>query len=380
MAAKVLFYAPGLVDGGAERLWSCLATAIKARGFDVVFAQDFEAFENRSNLDASIPVHTLGRNHLGSVRALARVLKTEKPDIALAAVGGSNIKLILAKALARSDVRTVLTFHGFREWNTGILSFVSYLGLPLLSTLADCTVAVSDGLKEDLIRRWRARRDRLITILNPVFFPASAPVPTAAELKARPQTLLAVGRFVPEKSFLTLIRAFARIERPSAKLIILGKGPTEAKLRAEIANLRLGQRVILPGYSQEPWSHYASARCFVLSSNSEPFGNVVVEAMAFGLPVVATACSGPQEILRHGQFGRIVAVGDELQLADAMRDALDDPGDPMARRRRADEFSFDARVPNYEALIRKILKDNGLADKLPEIIAQDNNHAVAQLV
>jgi glycosyltransferase involved in cell wall biosynthesis len=205
-------------------------------------------------------------------------------------------------------------------------------------------------------------------------------VPTAAELKARPPTLLAVGRFVPEKSFLTLIRAFARIERPSAKLVILGKGPTEAKLRAEIASLRLGQRVILPGYSQEPWSHYASARCFVLSSNSEPFGNVVVEAMAFGLPIVATACSGPQEILRHGQFGRIVAVGDELQLADAMRDALDDPGDPMARRKRADEFSFDARVPNYEALIRKILKDNGLTDKLPELVAQDNRHAAAQAV
>ena len=250
----------------------------------------------------------------------------------------------------------------------------------MLSTVADCTVAVSDGLKEDLIQRWHARRDRLITILNPVFFPPSAPVPTAEELKARPQTLLAVGRFVPEKSFMTLIRAFARIDRPSAKLIILGKGPEEARLRAEIARLGLGQRIVLPGYSQEPWSHYASARCFVLSSTSEPFGNVVVEAMAFGLPIVATACSGPQEILRHGQFGRIVAVGDELQLADAMRDALDEPGDPMVRRRRADEFSFDARVPNYDALIRKILKDNGLADKLPGAVVQGNGHAAAQVV
>ena len=78
MAAKVLFYAPGLVDGGAERLWSCLASAIKARGFDVVFAQDFEAYENRSNLDASIPVHTLGRNHLGSVRALVAGAENRK--------------------------------------------------------------------------------------------------------------------------------------------------------------------------------------------------------------------------------------------------------------------------------------------------------------
>jgi glycosyltransferase involved in cell wall biosynthesis len=365
MPAKVLFYTHGLVDGGAERLWSCLASAIKNRGFDVVFAQDFEADDNRANLDATIPVHTLGRNHWRSVLNLANVLRAEKPDIALSAVGGSNLKLLLAKSLARSNVRTIITYHGFREWTTGVLSFVSYFGLPILSTIADSTVAVSDGLREKLVNGWRARKDRTITILNPVFFPSSADVPSAIELKARPDTLLAVGRFVPEKDFTTLIRAFARLERPGAKLIILGKGPEEGKLRNEIARLGLKKRVILPGYSKEPWSHYASAKCFVLSSNSEPFGNVIVEALAYGLPVVSTACSGPQEILLHGRYGRIVAVGNELQLAHALKDALDEPGDPLDRRRRADEFSFDVRVPTYEALIRKILHEHGIVAEAP---------------
>jgi glycosyltransferase involved in cell wall biosynthesis len=360
MPAKVLFYTHGLVDGGAERLWSCLASAIKTRGFDVVFAQDFEADDNRANLDATIPVYTLGRSHWRSVLNLADVLRTEKPDIALAAVGGSNLKLLLAKSLARSNVRTIITYHGFREWTTGVLSFVSYFGLPILSTLADSTVAVSDGLREKLVNGWHARKDRTITILNPVFFPSSAEVPSAVEIKARPDTLLAVGRFVPEKDFTTLIRAFARLERPGAKLVILGKGPEEGKLRSEIARLGLKKRVLLPGYSKEPWSHYAGAKCFVLSSNSEPFGNVIVEALAYGLPVVSTACSGPQEILLHGRYGRIVAVGDELQLAHALKDALDEPGDPLDRRRRADEFSFDVRVPTYEALIRKILQEHGV--------------------
>jgi glycosyltransferase involved in cell wall biosynthesis len=380
MSAKVLFYVPGLVDGGAERLWSCLATEIKARGYGVLFAQDFEAFENRSNIDPCIPVHTLGRNHFRSIIELARLLRAEKPDIALAAVGGSNLKLMLAKIVARSPVRTILTFHGFREWTTGLLSFLSYLGLPLLSTMADCTVAVSDGLRYDLTRRWRARKDRIVTILNPVFFPPAAQVPSEEELRMRAPTLLAVGRFVPEKSFVTLIRAFAQLERPSAKLIILGKGPEEAVLRAEIARLGLGQRVLLPGYSTEPWAYYESAKCLVLSSVSEPFGNVVVEALAFGLPVVATACSGPQEILRHGQFGRIVAVGDELQLADAIRDALDEPGDPAVRRRRADDFSFARRVPDYEALIRKILQENGLQAKLPNTRVAGSDSALLTCV
>ncbi len=355
MPAKLLFYTHGLVDGGAERLWSCLATAMKTRGYDVVFVQDFEADENRANLDSSIPLYTLGRNHLRAVKVLADVLRKEKPDVALSAVGGSNTKLLLAKAFARAPVKTIITYHGFKEWKTGFLSLVTYLGLPVLSTFADATVAVSGGLRERLVTRWNARQSKTIAILNPVFFPASARVPTEAELKARPDTILAVGRFVPEKDFETLIKAFARVNRPSAKLVIIGKGPEEAKLVAAIKRLGLTDRVSLPGYSKEPWAHYASAKCFALSSNSEPFGNVVVEALAHGLPVVATACYGPQEILLHGQYGRIVAVGSDLQMAHALEAALDNPGDPVARRKRADDFSFDVRVPAYEALIESVL-------------------------
>ncbi len=362
MAKKILFYTHGLVDGGGERLWSCLATAMKQRNHDVMFVQDFEADENRANLDSSIPLFTLGRGHLGAVRRLAKLLQSEKPDVALSAIGGSNTKLMLAKWLARSPVKTIITYHGFKEWKTGLLSFITYLGLPVLSAFADCTVAVSDGLREQLLKKWGARPEKTITILNPVFYPKSARVPSMAELGARPDVLLAVGRMVPEKDFITLVRAFARLDRHSARLVILGKGPDEAKIIAELNRLGIRHRVQLAGYSKEPWTHYAEAKCFVLSSNSEPFGNVVVEAMAFGLPVVATACSGPQEILRHGEFGRIVAVGNDLQMAHAMAGALDSPGDPAVRRKRADDFSFEVRVPTYERLIAKVLGEQPAAN------------------
>ncbi|MGE0053992.1 MAG: glycosyltransferase [Hyphomicrobium sp.] len=355
MSRKILFYTHGLVDGGGERLWSCLASAFKARGNDVIFVQDFEADENRANLDSSIPVFTIGRRHWRAVNQLAEILREEKPDIALSAIGGSNTKLMLAKWLANSPVRTIITYHGFCEWRTGLLSFATYFGLPMLSAAADVTVAVSDGLRERLVRRWGARPEKTTTILNPVFFPKSAEVPTEAELARRSDVLLAVGRLVPEKDFPTLLRAFARLSRPSVRLVILGKGPEEKKLKSLANELGIADRVTLAGYSKEPWRFYAQAKCFVLSSVSEPFGNVVVEAMAYGLPVVATASAGPQEILRHGKFGSIVAVGNDLQFAQAIEDTLDHPGDPAMRRRRADEFSFDVRVPAYEKLIDKVL-------------------------
>lgn len=363
--AKILCYTHGLVDGGAERLWACLASAFKERGYDVVFVQDFEANDNRANLHADIPLITLGKGHLRATRRLAQVLRDEQPDIALSAVGGSNTKLLAAIAMSGVATKAVISYHGYNEWKTGWLSWFTYLALPLLSRTASRTIAVSEGLRDELLRRWRANPDKTVTIHNPVFFPAGIATPSADEIARRDPVVLAVGRMVPEKDFKTLIRAFRRVRTPGARLVILGKGPQRAMLEREVKRLGLETRVAMPGYSQEPWKAYSSAKVFALSSVSEPFGNVVVEAMAYGLPVVATACSGPLEILKHGRFGRIVSLADEVQLAQAIDDALADPGNPDLRRQRADAFSFDVRVPAYTALFDEVLAERSQAARKP---------------
>ena len=358
---KLLFYTHGLVDGGAERLWSCLASALGQRGYDVSFAVDFEAPDNAANLDPSIPVTVLGRNHARATMRLAKLLRQTRPDVALSAVGGSNIKLMTALTLANTATRSILTLHGSVEPSSGLLAYLGYLGLPLLSRRADRTVAVSEVFGRELVSRWRADAARTAVLLNPVYFPSSAPVPTRSALAARPDLVLAVGRLAPEKDFTTLIRAFALLKRPGARLVILGKGPDRANLEAEVARLRLQDSVSLPGYSAEPWLHYQRAKCLVSSSASELFGNTIVEGMAYGLPVVATACAGPKEIVKSAEHGQLVPIGDVAALAQAIGAALDNPGNPQARRQRADQFSFEARVPAYEALITDVLAgQNGL--------------------
>jgi glycosyltransferase involved in cell wall biosynthesis len=354
---KILFYTHGLVDGGAERLWACLASALKQRGYDVIFAQDFEAQENRANLDTSIRLTTLGASHFSATRRLAQLLREERPDVALSAVGGSNLKLLAAILLARVKTIPVISYHGEREYMTGWLSYAAYLGIPVWSRWAARSIAVSDGLRQMLIARWGANPDRTISILNPVFLPNQITVPTADELRHRDDVVLSVGRFVSEKDFGTLVRAFARVQSPNARLVILGKGPELDLIKTEINRLGLEDRVSLPGYSYEPWTAYGAAKCFVSSSSSEPFGNVIVEAMAHGLPVIATECGGPLEILRRGEFGRLVPIGDEVQMAAAIDATLADPGDPEVRRKRAHDFSFKVRVPAYEAVIRDVLAE-----------------------
>ena len=123
------------------------------------------------------------------------------------------------------------------------------------------------------------------------------------------------------------MRSFAKLrERRAAKLMIVGGGPLEADLRRLTGSLGLIDDVIFTGFQADPWPYYASADLFVLSSNYEGYPLVVVEAMRSGLPVVATDCeSGPREILDGGRFGRLVAVGDEQALAEAMQAELEHP-------------------------------------------------------
>jgi glycosyltransferase involved in cell wall biosynthesis len=352
---KLLFYTHALVDGGAERLWSCLATALKHRGYDVSFTVDYDAKENAANLDASIPLTILGRNHGRSVRNLSQLLRATEPDVVLSAVGGSNFKMMTALALSRVRARSIMTYHGSVEPHSGWMAYFSFKSLPIISRHASRIVAVSEGLGEHLVDQWRAKPSKVDVILNPVYFPDNAPVPSASELAARDNVVLAVGRMSPEKDFTTLIRAFAQVRTANARLIILGKGPEREKLETEVLQLGLQDRVAMPGYSVEPWSHYMAAKCLVSPSQSELFGNAIVEAMAFGLPVVATSCVGPREIIRAQTHGTLVPIGDSTAMARAIEVALENPGDPAPRRVRADEFSFAARVPIYETLIEDVL-------------------------
>jgi glycosyltransferase involved in cell wall biosynthesis len=352
---KLLFYTHGLVDGGAERLWSSLASEFQRRGHTVIFAEDFEAHDSRNLLDARIPIITLGKGHLRSIRALAALLKQERPDVALSAVAGSNLKLIVASLISRANTKCIISYHGYEEWKSGLLSFLTFLGLPFLSVLSKRTVAVSNGLRRNLIRTWGADAARTVAIHNPVYLPPAIPAASEVELNARDDIVLAVGRLTAVKGLDTLIRAFARLKRTSARLIILGKGPEEKRLQRLIRDLGLQGRVDLAGYQPEPWPHYRHAKCLALSSQSEQFGNVIVEALAHGLPVVATNCTGPREILDEGRYGEIVPIGDADALAAAIDRALEAPGNPEPRRDRARSFSFAARVPHYVNLIEEVV-------------------------
>jgi glycosyltransferase involved in cell wall biosynthesis len=147
-----------------------------------------------------------------------------------------------------------------------------------------------------------------------------------------------------------------------ATLCILGEGAERAALERQIDALGLSGRVLLPGFVADPDPWYASADLFVLSSDYEGFGNVLVEAMEHGVPIVSTDCDfGPREILEGGRWGRLVPVGDPKSLALAMADSLAGIHDQDRLRRRSRDFTADkAAKSNLDVLFPDARKETGV--------------------
>jgi glycosyltransferase involved in cell wall biosynthesis len=222
---------------------------------------------------------------------------------------------------------------------------------------ADGIIAVSQGVADDLGQITRLSSDRIQVIYNPIVLPelftlAQEPVEHPWFKPGEPPVILGVGRLHPQKDFPTLIRAFAEVRKvQQARLMILGDGPERQALTTLVSELGLIEDVAFPGFVQNPYAYMSKAAVFVLSSAWEGLGNVLVEAMAIGTPVVSTNCeSGPGEILDGGKYGRLVPVGDSRAIAQAITSVLAgntqklDPG-------WLDQFTLEVCVQKYIDLL-----------------------------
>lgn len=353
MARTVLFYTHALMAGGAERVWARLASAFVRGGDRVIFAVDFDAAENRPHLDPRVDYIVLPRGHAGAVLGLAALLRREKPDASLSALAVSNLKHVCAAVLAGRASRAAISYHGFDESEPQRLSRIGYRATPILSRLAGKTVAVSHALARDLASRHHVPASRLVTIHNPAV--PDIVLASFRPFAQRPARIVSVGRLAPDKRMGDLVRALAAMRRRDAELHILGDGAERDAILATARECGVSDRVKLHGYV-DPGPHLAEADCFALASQKESFGLVVVEALAYGLPVVVTACGGPEELLDRPGLGALAPVGDIAALAHALDGALDNPGDSAPRRARAADFTLEAAHDAYCGVVESLMR------------------------
>ena len=302
--------------------------------------------------DLQTPVHWLGRAGWvtpGALFNLWRRIRTEKIDLLVLLTVVPNIWGRLF-SLGAGPPGVVGTCRGggsprrqYERW---------------LFPLADHLIVNTFELKDRVLASRPGRADRVSVILNGVNLERFHP---PAERPAGPPVILCVARLVPDKDHATLIKAFARLSdsHPQAELWLVGAGELEGRLKALSQELAPG-RVKFQPTTTDPAPLYQRASLFVLASRKEALPNVVLEAMASGLPVAATAAGGLPEVVKHGQTGLVCPVGDDTALAASLARLLDDR-DLAARLGRngrgsaADRFSLDEMVRAHQEIFQRVL-------------------------
>jgi glycosyltransferase involved in cell wall biosynthesis len=352
---KILLYTHALTGGGAERVWALLASELSSRGHDVLLVSDFLASENNAFLSNKLRQIVLPKGHWNAIIGLAKLINLERPDVSVSAIGVSNFKHVFAAVFARNLSRTIISMHGYYSSEPGTVSRIGNALTPLFGRMTAATICVSDGLVNYFVRNWLLPSHKATRIYNPVMVTSNKQPPSINELAARSPIILAVGRLVDYKNYPMLLHAFAKLKTKNAILQILGEGPDRALIEVLAVQLGIESRVKMLGYQASPWEYYQEAKCFALPSNSESFGNVVVEALAQGLPVVATKCHGPLEIITHSSLGTLVERGDSNAMAAALDAFLANPTDPAPRVKHAQNFTSEAAAQAYEAVFEKVI-------------------------
>ncbi len=356
--------APSMRGGGAERVLSLVARTIDPEQFDVRLVLMQKTGPFLAELPDTLAVHDLGaRRARYALFRLVRAVRRRKPDVILSTLGYLNLLLAIARPALPRRTRLVA-----REANTVTESNASQAHPRLLNALYrryyrrfDRVVCQSRAMAADLTRHYRVPGEATHIIYNPVDTdrvraaagnpPATpgaprpapgAPLPTAgnsplsgSDPRPAPDNrdvlrLLAVGRLVPQKGFDLLLEAIAGT-RPNIDLTIAGEGPGYHELKERSERLPAGKTVRFAGFTDNPWGLMVQSDVLVLSSRYEGLPNVVLEAGALGLPVIAFDCpGGTREIVHDGETGVLVPCGD----AEALGRAID----------RFDPLRFDSNA------------------------------------
>lgn len=362
MKRKIMFFLFSLSGGGAERTIINIVNNLDKDNYDVLLVLGTKKNNDYNMLlNNNIEIKVLNCSKLRyCIFKLAKSIRKEKPDILFSTINANNIVALLAKILSFKSVFAVVREANNRTQAGKVTKLNKQITKILYNKVADKIVALSNGVKKDLVTNFLIKKHKVHVIYNPVEvdkIKEQSRETIKENIKSNEEKLIiAVGRLVEQKDFQSLIRAFSIVSTNiDSKLLILGKGPQEKKLIELSTKLGVRDKVWFLGFKTNPYKYMAKADLFILTSKWEGFGHVIVEAMATGTPVISTNCkSGPEEILQGDRYGILVPVGDYQTLAQKIFAMLEN--DDLRQYyvlngyKRSKDFNAKQIVKKYELI------------------------------
>jgi|GEM_PF-158769 len=360
---------PSFSAGGAERVLVSLCAGLSSRDFETrlfVLSEDGKLTADMSEIGF---VHTLGTGRLSqSVWTLWRMIRGFHRHVVFSSQAHLNIALLLMKPVL-PGVKIVV-----REANMPSLCLDSghwprwyKLVYGAALRLADAVIASSHQMKQDIETVFNVPAERVVTLYNPVDEGglrrrACSPLRSPG---GGPR-FVAVGRLVRQKGFERLIDWFGEAPK-DAQLDIFGEGPDHAQLEARIAQRGLTDRVRMRGFCQDPAPQIAGADALLMASHWEGMPNVALEALALGVPVIATAQSGAiAEIQAKASPGAVTIASDGAAFIAGLQAVALDGSGALRPSLLPAVFAGETVAHDFAELIRRLVAPTDSAPKTGE--------------
>ncbi|HOV64831.1 MAG TPA: glycosyltransferase [Spirochaetia bacterium] len=311
---------PSLEAGGAERVASELSLQL-SKDHEVFLILNSAATISYPYGGEKIELYLPAQSNIikkiviffARLRKLRTYKKYLKIDISLSFMRGSNV----LNLLSRIRDHVYLSVHTYESGGLhGLYGFIYRYLMKFLYRKADGVIAVSRMIAEDLVCNFNVPEKKIRVIHNPVNIEAitklvKEDIASYEEAYFSRPSIVVVGRLNRIKAQWNIIRALVEIRKrvPDCRIVFIGKGELEEYLKDLAESCGVGESVHFLGYKKNPFAYLNRASAFVLCSSREGFPNVIVEAMACGVPVISTDCkSGPREICAPESSGNALSV------------------------------------------------------------------------
>jgi glycosyltransferase involved in cell wall biosynthesis len=358
--------------GGLASAFVSITNSLVQKGADVTVVLQQPAGELINEIDTGAKIIGLGYAGLPSYPGMALrlydVVKRLRPEVLISHSWNCNVLAVIACRACNPRPKLILYEHtslGFNNLYKGIRNLLKPFTIFPLYRQADALIVVSDGIRQEYEGRYHIPHD-LVTVIPPpvdigyVIRQAQEPVDHPWFNESIP-IVAGVAPLTPAKDFSTLLNAFSLLRKDQpVRLVLIGDGPARGMLENMASQLGIEKDFQILGYQPNPYKYMVRSSVFASTSVVEGFGIAIVEALALGLPVVATTCDGPTDILEKGRYGILTPIGDSAATALAISRVLSDQALRASLSRSGRE-----RAALYES--EKILKR--IENKIVSVLA-----------